>query len=512
MQGPTSVGGTEDAAAEPVHTGRVVTIATIAALGGFLFGYDSSVINGANKAVFYQFQLTDKFMQGFVVAIALLGSAVGAFIGGRLTDKFGRRRVMVVAAILFLLAGVGQAFPFGTGDFMLWRVVGGFAIGLAAVVAPMYISEAAPAHLRGRLSSLFQLAIVIGIFATQLVNQIIINFTPDEVTKPLNDPTVPPVEANNTLGLGLQAWQWMFLCMVIPAVVYWVLSLTLPESPRYLVAKNDEAGAATVLQQIYVGDVKDKVEAIRVSLAGEHKMHLSDIKGPAAGLLPIVWVGVILAVLQQFVGINAVFYYSNLIWGAVGFGENKAFLTSTIISAVNVIFTFVAIALVDRIGRKPLLLVGSIGMFVTLGVLTFVFASAPSCTEAVLGTTGCATVADLNTPILSDSGGLIAVIMLNAYVAFFAATWGPIVWVLLGEMFPNKIRAAAMSVAVASNWIANFIVSETFPGLVGVSLGLAYGLFTVGALVSFFYVLRYVKETKGVQLEDMEQLEGVHIT
>ena len=511
MQGPTSTGGVEEAPPEPVHTRRVVTIATIAALGGFLFGYDSSVINGANKAVFYQFQLTDKFMQGFVVAVALLGSAVGAFIGGQLTDKFGRRKVMIASAIMFLVAGVGQAFPFGTGDFMFWRIVGGFAIGLAAVVSPMYISEAAPAHLRGRLTSLFQLAIVVGIFTTQLVNQIIIHFTPDAVEKPMKDPTVPPVEANNTLALGLGAWQWMFLCMVIPAVLYWVLSMGLPESPRFLVAKGDEGGAAKVLQQIYVGSVKDKVDAIKVSLAGEHKMKLSDIKGPRAGLLPIVWVGIILAVLQQFVGINAVFYYSNLIWGAVGFGENKAFLTSTIISLVNVIFTFVAIGLIDRLGRKPLLLIGSIGMALTLGVLAFVFQSAPACTEARLGQEGCATVADLNTPILSSSGGLIAVIMLNAYVAFFAATWGPIVWVLLGEMFPNKIRAAAMSVAVAANWIANFIVSETFPGLVGISLGLAYGLFTLGALVSFFYVSRYVKETKGVQLEDMEQLEGVRI-
>lgn len=512
MHGPSGdAGGVHEAAKEPVHTRRVVTIATIAALGGFLFGYDSSVINGANKAVFYQFQITDKFMQGFVVAIALLGSAVGAFIGGRLTDKFGRRKVMVTAAILFLVAAVGQAFPFSTVDFMLWRVVGGFAIGLAAVVSPMYIAEAAPAHLRGRLSSLFQLAIVVGIFATQLVNQVIIGLTPDTVSKSFIDPSVPPVEANNTLALGLQSWQWMFLCMVVPAVVYWALSLTLPESPRYLVARNEEAAAAEVLEQIYVGGVKDKVEAIRVSLAGEHKMHLSDIKGPAAGLLPIVWVGVILAVLQQFVGINAVFYYSNLIWGAVGFGESKAFLTSTIISLVNVIFTLVAISLVDRIGRRPLLLIGSLGMFVTLAVLTFVFQTAPACTEALLGSEGCATVADLNTPILSDTGGLIAVLMLNIYVAFFAATWGPVVWVLLGEMFPNKIRAAAMSVAVASNWIANFIVSESFPGLVGISLGLAYGLFTVGALVSFFYVLRYVKETKGVNLEDMEQLEGVKI-
>ncbi len=511
MQGPAGAGAVAEAPKEPVHTGRVIAIATIAALGGFLFGYDSSVINGANKAVFYHFQVTDKAMQGFVVAIALLGSAIGAFVGGRLTDKFGRRRVMVVAAILFLIAGVGQAFPFSTGDFMLWRFVGGFAIGLAAVVSPMYISEAAPAHLRGRLSSLFQLAIVIGIFATQLVNQIIINFTPNAVSEPVRDPSVPPVEANNTLALGLAAWQWMFLCMAIPAVVYWVLSMTLPESPRFLVARGLESAAADVLKQIYVGNVADKVASIKASLAGEHKMHMSDIKGPRAGLLPIVWVGIILAVLQQFVGINAVFYYSNLIWGAVGFGESKAFLTSTIISAVNVIFTFVAIGLIDRIGRKPLLLVGSIGMAVTLGVLTFVFQSGPACPQALLGPAGCETVASLNTPMLSSSGGMVAVLMLNTYVAFFAATWGPIVWVLLGEMFPNKIRAAAMSVAVAANWIANFIVSETFPGLVGISLGLAYGLFTVGAVVSFFYVSRYVKETKGVQLEDMEQLEGVAI-
>jgi MFS family permease len=170
------------------------------------------------------------------VAIALLGSAVGAFFGGRFTDKFGRKKVMVVAAILFLVAGVGQAFPFSVLDFMFWRIIGGFAIGLAAVVSPMYISEVAPAHLRGRLSSLFQLAIVVGIFATQLVNQVIINLVPSGVQSPVKNPAVPPVEANNELALGLAAWQWMFLCMVVPAVIYW-LALTLPESPRYLVAE-----------------------------------------------------------------------------------------------------------------------------------------------------------------------------------------------------------------------------------------------------------------------------------
>ena len=514
MQGPVAAGDAGPVEKEPVHTGKIIGIAVIAALGGFLFGYDSSVINGANKAVFYEFQISNAGMQGFVVAIALLGSAIGAFFGGRFCDRFGRKKVMVVAAILFLIAGVGQAFPFATWDFMFWRIVGGFAIGLAAVVSPMYISEVAPAHLRGRLSSLFQLAIVVGIFATQLVNQVIISLTPNEVEKPLLNPTVPPVEANNELALGLAAWQWMFLCMVVPAVIYWVLSLTLPESPRYLVAEGRSEDAKKVLASIYVENVDDKVVAIEESLKGDHKPSMADIKGPRLGLLPIVWVGIILAVLQQFVGINAVFYYSNLIWGAVGFDESKAFLTSTIISAVNVIFTFVAIALIDRVGRKLLLLVGSAGMFVTLGVLTYVFVSAPQCTQAIIDAgneAGCNAVSELNTPILSSSGGWIAVIMLNTYVAFFAATWGPIVWVLLGEMFPNKIRAAAMSIGVMANWIANFIVSESFPGLVKVSLGLAYGLFTVGALVSFFYVLKFVKETKGVELENMEELEGVQV-
>ena len=202
-----------------IHTGRVIAISVIAALGGFLFGYDSSVINGANKAVYYHFQITNTFLQGQTVALALLASAVGAFVGGRFTDKYGRKKVMVVAAILFLIAGIGQALPFALVDFIFWRLLGGFAIGLAAVVSPMYISEVAPAHLRGRLSSLFQLAIVFGIFGTQLVNQVIISLTPNEVENPMMDPRVPPVEANNNLALGLEAWRWMFICMVVPAVV-----------------------------------------------------------------------------------------------------------------------------------------------------------------------------------------------------------------------------------------------------------------------------------------------------
>ncbi len=494
---------------EPSKTGKVIGISIIAALGGFLFGYDSSVINGASAGVYHYFNITNHAVQGQIVAIALLASAVGALVGGRLANKFGRKKVMVTAAILFLIAGLGQGLPFGVWDFVFWRIVGGFAIGLAAVISPMYISEVAPAHLRGRLSSLFQFAIVIGIFGTQLVNQLLIAAAGGPTKFPAPpDGSQAAVQANNEFWLGLQTWQWMFLCMTVPAVIYGLLALTLPESPRYLVSIDRLDQAKDVLSKIFKGDVAPKVARIKESLEGEPKPSWADIKGPRLGLLPIVWVGIILAVFQQFVGINAVFYYSNLIWASVGFDTSKAFLTSTIISAVNVIFTVVAIVFIDRVGRKPLLIIGSCGMFAMLATLTIVFATAPAVTKG--SPEYLADPATLNNPILGDTQGLIAVLALNIYVAFFAATWGPIVWVLLGEMFSNSIRAIALSVGVMANWIANYIVSVSFPTLVGISLGLAYGLFTICAFASIFYVWKYVKETKGVQLEDMEELEGIH--
>ena len=479
MQVPAATASGDDAP-ELVHVGRVTALAVIAALGGFLFGYDSSVINGANKAIYLQFDITNGFMQGFIVSVALLGSAVGAFIGGGLAERYGRKRVMLIAAVLFLIAGIGTAFPFGVIDFMGWRIVGGFAIGLAAIVSPMYISEIAPAHMRGRLSSLFQFAIVIGIFSTQVVNQIVLN--------------IAGGSSSNDLG-PFHAWQWMFISMIVPAAIYFLLALTLPESPRYLVAINAGDRAKAVLESIFIEPVEAKVAAIRASLDAEEKSKLSDLRAKGSGLLPIVWIGLALAIFQQFVGINAVFYYSNLIWEAVGYPPTEAFTTSTIISIVNVVFTVVAILLVDRIGRKPLLLIGSAGMAVSLGVIAYVFEAAPQNAQ--------------DAPELSHAGGLVAVVALNAFVAFFASTWGPVVWVLLGEMFPNSIRAAAMSVTVMANWIANFIVSETFPELVHVGLGIAYGLFTLFAVLSFVFTWKWVKETRGAELEDMAALEQV---
>ena len=462
------------------RTGRVVGLAGTAALGGFLFGFDSAVINGAAPAIKSTFGLSSLAL-GFTVSIALIGSAIGAWFAGLLAEKYGRRRVMLIAATLFIAAALGQAFPFGIADLLMWRFIGGAGIGVASVMAPMYIAEIAPAQLRGRLASMQQLAIVLGIFATGISNYLILEAAGGDST--------------NDWLFGIAAWQWMFLVMLVPAFVYGGLALRLPESPRYLVeiGKYDEADA--VLKQVYTDGTENLLNDIKASLDSEHRPKLGDLRGKRFGLLPIVWVGIILSALQQFVGINAVFYYSNTIWEAVGFSEDQAFQTSLITTGVNVAFTLVAIALVDKVGRKPLLLVGSAGMVAMLAILTYVFGTAP------VGLDG--------NPVLADGPDFVALLAFNAYVAFFAATWGPVVWVLLGEMFPNRIRAAALALATAAQWLANWIVSTAFPPLANISLGLAYSIFTIMAALSIPFVWRYIRETKGVELEKVNALEPV---
>jgi SP family sugar:H+ symporter-like MFS transporter len=280
----------------------------------------------------------------------------------------------------------------------------------------------------------------------------------------------------------------MFLSLLVPALAYGLLALTIPESPRYLVAKEQLDKAAQVLRRFVGGDVEEKIREIIRTLAGkDDRGSFANIRGPKLGLLTIVWVGIGLSVFQQFTGINVIFYYSSVLWQAVGFSEQNALAITVITSVTNILTTIVAIALVDRIGRRPLLLIGSIGQFVCLGVLASIFGTAP----VVNGT-----------PTLG-SAAPIALVAANLYVVFFGATWGPVVWVLLGEMFNNKIRAMALSVAAAAQWLANFVVSTTFPALSSVGLGLAYGVYTFFAFVSIFFVMRYVKETKGRELEEM---------
>ncbi len=461
-------------------TGKVIAIAVVAAVGGFLFGFDSSVVNGAVEALSAQFEI-GSLLEGFTVSCALLGAAVGAWFAGPLADKYGRTRVMVIAAAIFAVSAVGSGLAFAVWDLVLWRAVGGVGIGAASVIAPAYIAEVSPAAIRGRLGSLQQFAITIGILSALVSNALLSGVAGG---------------AANDLWLGLPAWRWMFLVGVVPAVVWAGLALAVPESPRYLVAKGRKEEAGRVLASIQgLRDgalVKRRIAEIAKHLAAERDPSLRDLAGPRLGLKPIVWVGILLSVFQQAVGINVIFYYSTSLWGSVGFDESQASLFSVITAVTNVLVTLVAIALVDKVGRRPMLLAGSVGMTLSLGAMALAF------------TQGTASGQDLSLPA---PWGPVALVAANLFIVSFGITWGPIVWVLLGEMFPGRIRAAALSVAAAAQWIANFVISTTFPPLAEIGLPVAYGLYTVLALLSFFFVLKAVPETKGRELEDMDDLK-----
>jgi MFS transporter, SP family, sugar:H+ symporter len=448
-------------------------VAVTAALGGFLFGYDTAVINGTVDAIQAEFAISNLYL-GFVVSSALLGCAVGAWFAGPIADRHGRIRVMVLAATLFAISGIGAALAFGPISLMAWRVIGGFAIGAASVIAPAYIAEVAPASMRGRLGSLQQLAIVTGIFAALLVDYALASSAGG---------------AGQHVPWGGTAWRWMFASAAVPALVYGVLSLQIPESPRYLVRIKEMARARAILRRFVGSDADRQVRDIEQTLQGQSdEVHLRELRGPRFGLLPIVWVGILLSVFQQFVGINVIFYYSTTLWQAVGFSENSAFLTSVITAITNILTTLIAISLIDRIGRKPLLLIGATGMIITLGTMAICFATA----------TG--TGKDVHLP---DPAAPIALLAANLYVVSFGMSWGPVVWVLLGEMFNNRIRATALAVAAAAQWLANWLISTTFPALAGISLSVAYGLYTLFAVLALIFVTRGVRETKGRELEAM---------
>ncbi|RRR98704.1 sugar porter family MFS transporter [Glycomyces terrestris] len=459
------------------RTGSAVFVSIAAALGGFLFGYDTAVINGTTGALETQWGI-GSVETGVVVSSALLGCAVGAWFAGSLANKMGRPKVMMIAAIVFFVTSLGSALATGPLDLTIWRIVGGLAIGAASVIAPAYIAEISPAHLRGRLGSLQQFAIVLGIFGALIVNYGI---------------QASAGGASGEVPWGGTAWRWMFAAAAIPAFVYFMFSLNIPESPRYLVAKQQLDKARVILLKYVGGNVDTKITEIQESLHSDKPPRISDVRGPRFGLMPIVWVGIFLSMFQQFVGINVIFYYSTSLWQTVGFSEGDAFLTSVINSVVNIAGTILAIYLVDRIGRKKLLLWGSAIMFVALGTMAVIFASSPVDAE--------------NNPVLDDAAGAIALIAANVFVFGFAFTWGPVVWVLLGEMFPNRIRASALGVAAAAQWISNWLITVTFPELAQTGLFLAYGLYALFALISFVFVSKMVRETKGIELEDMENLE-----
>lgn len=469
-----------DAEAPPTRlNARIIGICVAAALGGFMFGFDTAVINGAVDALTDEFGLTSA-LSGFAVSSALLGCAVGAWFAGGLANKFGRIPVMVIAAAMFLASSIGSGLAFGVVDLIIWRVIGGLGVGAASVIAPAYIAEVSPAAVRGRLGSLQQLAIVTGIFVALLSDAVLASAAGG---------------AAEVLWFGREAWRFMFMAAAVPAVVYGLCALRLPESPRYLVATGKLDKASQVLYD-FSGerDVNLKIEQIRSSLGEERTQRLSDLRGKRLGLKPVVWLGILLSVFQQFVGINVIFYYSTTLWRSVGFDESNALLITVITSVTNIVVTIVAIMLVDRVGRRPMLLVGSAGMVISLGMMAVAFSQA----TLVTGADGVAT-AELEAP-----WSTVALICANAFVVFFGTTWGPLVWVLLGEMFPNSIRAWALAVAAAAQWLANFFISTTFPVFSEIGLSFAYGFYAFFALLSFVFVLTKIPETKGMELEDMK--------
>ncbi|MEO1483901.1 MAG: sugar porter family MFS transporter [Myxococcota bacterium] len=446
----------------------VVVLSAGAAAGGFLFGFDTAVINGAVPALRSHFDASALGI-GLAVSLALIGSAVGALMTGSLADRYGRVPCMRIAAALFFLSALGSGFPFGLGDFVGWRVLGGVGVGMASVLAPTYIAEIAPAEFRGRLATLQQLAIVIGIFVSALSNY-----------------GLGLVSGGASAELaGFATWRWMFWVEAVPAAVYGAFSFRLPESPRFLVAQGRADEAADVLEG--TGQSRALVAAIHEATARVRPPSPRDLLGGPFGLLPIVWTGVMLAVFQQFVGINVIFYYSNTLWQSVGFDESRALAISLISNTINVLTTFIAIGTIDRIGRRPLLLLGSLGMTVSLGTVAFALGGGGEPSPAM---------------------GVLALIAANAFVCAFGFSWGPVMWVLLGEMFNNRIRAAALALGAAVNWIANFLISTTFPVLVeGLGPAGAYVLYAVAAALSFVFVKVAVPETKGRALEEMGRIE-----
>ncbi len=461
--------------AEVKHkTGFVILITLVATIGGFLFGFDSGVINGTVDGLKTAFN-SDSVATGFNVASMLLGCAAGAFAAGRLADRFGRRNILLVAAVFFTISAWGSGIANGSAEFIFYRVLGGLAVGAASVLAPAYISEVAPAKYRGTLSSIQQVAIITGLFLSFLSNYLIAGAAGGSL---------------NEFAMGFEAWRWMFWVELVPAVTFFFALLFIPESPRYLVASDKKERALKVLGQLMGDAAQGKYDEIKASLVSDHHPRFRDVLG-RFGFRPIVWVGIGLAVFQQLVGINVVFYYGSVLWQSAGFTEEHALLINVISGAVSIGACLATMAVIDRIGRKPLLLIGSLGMMVTLGVMAIVFSNAG--------------VDEAGKLALAGKEGPIALVAANLYVVFFNLSWGPVMWVMLGEMFPNQFRGSALAISGFAQWVANFGITMTFPMmLAGIGLGGAYAFYAVCAMVSLVFVWKYTHETKGIELEDMQ--------
>ncbi|MFP5237914.1 MAG: D-xylose transporter XylE [Acidobacteriota bacterium] len=471
----------------------VLLLTLIATLGGLLFGYDTAVINGAVnslKAYFIDPRFADltnsaqanaaNSLLGFLVSSALIGCIIGGLIGGWVSTRIGRKRGLIIAAVLFLLSALGASapeFPFapiGHGGpgymhmFVFYRIIGGIGVGLASMLSPMYIAEIAPPRVRGGLVAWNQFAIIFGMLVIYFVNF--------GISK----------SGSGDAWLNSIGWRYMFLSGAIPAGLFLLLLFFVPETPRFLMLRGDEAGARAVLAKLVSREEGEKELAeIRNSLSEHHSGKLFSF-----GVLVVV-IGLMLSVFQQFVGINVVLYYATSIFQGMGLSTNASLFQTIIVGAVNLTFTCVAIFTVDRFGRRPLQIVGALIM--------------------------AAAMMTLGTDFWLGGKGIVALVAMLVYTAGFAVSWGPVTWVLLAEIFPNQIRGKAMALAVAAQWIANYLVSWTFPILDNNPAltnhfhhGFAYWIYGVMGILAAIFMAKMVPETKGKTLEQMEALWLTH--
>jgi len=440
-----------------IHYRFLLPVTVTAALGGLLFGYDTAVISGCIGYLTKFFEL-NKDLEGWAASCALVGCVVGAMGAGFVSDAIGRRRTLLVCAALFAVSAVGAAIPRTLTELVAARLLGGLAIGGASMTVPLYITELAPEKIRGRLVSLYQLAVVVGISVVFFVNMLIQN---------------QGTEAwNVTTG-----WRWMFAAGTVPAVLFGVLLFWVPESPRWLMGKGRNSEARAVLERIVDAQSADAVLAqIRNSL-GREEGSFREVFTPE--FRPALVVGVCLALFQQFSGINAIMYYAPEIFKDIGAEAGSAFRQAVVIGAVNVVFTLLAVWLVDRLGRKPLMLAGSLVQAAALGAVGWLYYSGGSST--------------------------LLLVCVLIYVAAFAAAMGPVVWIVIAEIFPNKVRGRAMTVATFVLWGACYVVSQTYPGLVErIGNAATFWIYGVVSLATFVFVAAYVPETKGRTLEAIE--------
>jgi len=432
----------------------VILISVVAALGGLLFGFDTAVISGTINFIQPYFGLSEVGL-GWTVSSLLFGCIAGVFIAGKAGDHYGRKKVLMLAALLFFISAVGSASAHSLSFFLFSRILGGIAVGVASILSPMYIAELAPAKYRGTLVSLNQLTIVIGILVAFFSNYLLVD-------------------------TGENNWRWMLLVMAAPAILLFFSLFLVPESPRWLVARNRNEEALKVLIKTSGKELaQSELNEIQQTLKNQEESTFSDLLAPK--IKPLLFIGIILAIFQQITGINTIMYYAPKIFANVGQSNDSALLQTILIGGTNLIFTLVAMVLIDRFGRKKLIIIGSTGMMLMLSGLSALY-------------------------FLNATSGILVLVFIIGYIAFFAASLGPALWVITAELFPNRLRSKGMSIAIVSLWIACAVVTIAFPIMLEkLSGGITFLIFALICLANLVYVLKYVPETKGKTLEELEK-------